>query len=499
MDIIAEIRRRHFVSGETISSIARSLNISRPTVRKHLHREAEPVYERQVQPEPRLGEFKAQLIEWLEADAKLPKHQRRTAQRLFEGLVNEGYQGAYDSIQRFVKHWKSDHRRSPSVKQAFIPLAFQPGEVCQFDWSQETVEIQGIVQTVKVAHFRLAYSRKMFVMAFPRETQEMVMEAHNQAFAFYGGVPKQMVYDNLKAVVDTVFVGKERKFNRRFMTLANHYLFEPVACTPAAGWEKGQIENQVGNVREWLFTPRAKFATLAALNAWLGQRCEELANRQHPTLPSQTIADCFAQEQALLRPVTQPFAGYIEQLAKVSKLCLIRWDRNAYSVPAEWVGKVVSVRVTAYQIRIVAEGQTIAEHARCFSYDQLICNPWHYLPVLEKKPGALRHGAPFQDWELPKAIQQVRNKLLRQSQGDRAFVDCLLLAREHGLDALETACELVLESGVVTGSLIQNAMRRLTEPDRPKELTASQHLQLKTEPQANPQRYDHLLGVRNVH
>jgi transposase len=177
MDIIAEIRRRHFVSGETISSIARSLNISRPTVRKHLHREVEPVYERQVQPEPRLGEFKAQLLEWLEVNARLPKHQRRTAQRLFEGLVNAGYQGAYDSIQRFVKHWKSNYPRSPSVKQAFIPLAFQPGEVCQFDWSQETVEIHGVVQTVKVAHFRLAYSRKIFVMAFPRETQEIVMEA----------------------------------------------------------------------------------------------------------------------------------------------------------------------------------------------------------------------------------------------------------------------------------------------------------------------------------
>ncbi len=499
MDIIAEIRRRHFVSGEAISSIARSLKISRPTVRKHLHSETEPVYSRQTYSEPKLGEFKARLIDWLEADAKLPKNQRRTAQRLFEGLINEGYQGAYDSIQRFVKQWKLDHSRSPSVKQAFIPLVFQPGEVCQFDWSQETVEINGVVQTVKVAHFRLAYSRKMFVAAFFRETQEMVMDAHNQAFAFYGGAPKQMVYDNLKAVVDTVFAGKERKFNRRFMVLANHYLFEPVACTPAAGWEKGQIENQVGNVREWLFTPRAKFSTLAELNAWLAQRCEELANRKHPTLPLQTIADCFTQEQPLLRPVTQPFAGYLEQLTKVSKLCLVRWDRNAYSVPAEWVGKVVSVRVTAHQIRIVADGQTIAEHSRCFSYDQLICNPWHYLSILEKKPGALRHGAPFQDWALPTAIQQVRNKLLQQHQGDRAFVDCLLLAREHGMEALEIACELTLKSGLITASIIQNEMRRLTEPNRPKELSTSHLLQLKTEPQANTQRYDHLLGVSRVH
>ena len=432
-------------------------------------------------------------------NAQLPKNQRRTAQRLFEGLVEIGYQGAYDSIQRFVKQWKLDHRQTPSTRQAFVPLVFQPGEVCQFDWSQETAEINGVVQTIKVAQFRLAYSRKMFVIAYPRETQEMVMDAHNQAFAFYGGVPKQMVYDNLTTVVDAVFIGKERKFNRRFMALANHYLFEPVACTPAAGWEKGQIENQVGNIREWLFTPRAVFENFQELNAWLAKRCEALAHRKHPTLPTQTIADCFVKEQPLLRVVNQPFAGYIEHLSKVSKLCLVRWDRNRYSVPAEWVGQVVSIRVTADHIRIVADHQILAEHPRCFLYDQLICDPWHYLSVLEKKPGALRHGAPFQNWDLPASIQHVRKKLQQQSQGDRAFVDCLLLAREQGIEALETACELALETGVVNGSVIQNEIRRLTEPARIQQLQANQHLKLSTEPQANTQRYDHLLGVLNVH
>ena len=141
-------------------------------------------------------------------------------------------------------------------------------------------------------------------MAYPCETQEMVLDAHNKAFVFFGGVPLRMVYDNLKTVVDTVFVGKERKFNRRFLTLANHYLFEPVACTPAAGWEKGQVENQVGNVREWLFTPRARFADFNALNAWLEKRCEELAGRQHPSQKTRTIAECFNDEQLLLRPIT---------------------------------------------------------------------------------------------------------------------------------------------------------------------------------------------------
>ena len=249
MEVIAEIRRRHLVSGESISSIARDLKLSRPTVRKHLQTESEAVYLRSHQPAPKLGDFLSVLESWLATERHLPKAQRRTAQRLFEGLQAEGYRGAYDSVQRFVKQWKSAQTR-PTIKEAFVPLVFAPGDAFQFDWSQEHVEIGGIALTIKVAHFRLAYSRQMFVAAYPCETQEMVLDAHNRAFAFFGGVPNRLIYDNLKTVVDTILVGKDRHFNRRFMALANHYLFEPVACTPASGWEKGQIENQVGNVRE---------------------------------------------------------------------------------------------------------------------------------------------------------------------------------------------------------------------------------------------------------
>lgn len=216
MDIIAEIRRRHLVSGESISAIARSLNLSRPTVRKHLQTTSEPLYQRQIQPVPKLGDFQDMLESWLKTEQSLPKSQRRTAQRLFEGLQAEGYRGAYDSVQRFVKRWKAQSSR-PSSSQAFVPLRFAPGEVCQFDWSHEQVEIAGMPQTVKVAHFRLTYSRQMFVAAYPRETQEMVFDAHNRAFAFFGGVPLRMVYDNLKAVVQTILSGKARQFNLRFM------------------------------------------------------------------------------------------------------------------------------------------------------------------------------------------------------------------------------------------------------------------------------------------
>lgn len=498
MEFIAEIRRRHWVGGESISSIARSLQLSRPTVRKALKALVEPVYQRQHQPTPKLGEFQPQLEQWLDIESRLPKRQRRTAQRLFEGLQAEGYRGSYGPVQRFVKGWKARQSSSPGVTQAFVPLAFPPGETCQFDWSHEELELGGVVQTIKLAHFRLTYSRQMFVVAYPRESQEMVFDAHIRAFGFFGGVPQRMVYDNLKTVVEAIFTGKERQFNRRFLALANHYLFEPVACTPESGWEKGQVENQVGNIREWLFTPRLRFADFAALNAWLATRCHELAGRRHPA-EARTVAECFAEERPLLRPVTAAFDGYVEHTLRVSSTCLVRVDRNRYSVPAAWAGKVISVRVTADALRMVADGQVVAGHIRRFGRDQLICDPWHYLPVLEKKPGALRHGAPFQDWELPAAIRIVRDRILKHPRGDHAFVELLLLAREVGLEVLEVACELTLETGVITGPVVMNAMRRLMAPARPQSLESPPVPALRLEPTADCGRYDSLRAVRHVH
>jgi transposase len=499
MDIIFEIRRRHLVQKQSISAIAREMGLSRPTVRKHIKTVEEPKYER-VQPiAPKLGEFEVQLTQWLEEESKLARPRRRTAHRLYEGLKEMGYGGAYDSVQRFVKQWKSENR-GPKLTEAFVPLEFVAGDACQFDWSHEQVELNGILQTIKVAHFRLSYSRQMFVVAYPRETQEMVLEAHSRAFAFFGGVPARLIYDNLKTVVDAIFVGKERKFNLRFLCLANHYLFDPVACTPASGWEKGQVENQVGNVREWLFTPLARFASFVDLNNWLMSRCQELAQRSHPTQSERTIAACFAQEQPLLRPVTATFDGYVEDMLRVSSTCLVRVDRNRYSVPASFAGQAVSVRRTADQVRVVAHGEVIAAHPRSFGRDQLICDPWHYLPVLEKKPGALRNGAPFVTWDLPASIQRVRDRILKQPKGDRAFVELLILAGQSGLEALAVACELTLEGGIVSAPIVMNELRRLIAPSLPASpIAVPNGIALKMEPLANCSRYDYLLGGNNVH
>ena len=186
-------------------------------------------------------------------------------------------------------------------------------------------------------------------------------------------------------------------------------------------------------------------------------------------------------------------------MMRVSSTCLIRVERNRYSVPADFAGKVVSVRLYADNVRIVAENTIVAEHTRRFGRDQLICDPWHYLPVLEKKPGSLRNGAPFVDWALPVPIVLVRDRVLKQPKGDRAFVELLLAARELGLDALQVACELTLDGGVITAAVVLNELRRLTAPARPEAVSLPAQPRLQVEPLADCSRYDTLRGDQYVH
>ena len=246
--------------------------------------------------------------------------------------------------------------------------ALRPAEAYQFDWSHEHVELGGIDQVVKVAHVRLCHSRAFFLVAYPRESQEMVFDAHARAFAFLGGVPRRGIYDNLKPAVDAIFVGRERRYNRRFLVMCNHYLIEPTACTPASGWEKGQVENQVGNVREWLFTPKVRCADLAELNAHLAARCLQLAReRDHP---EQTRAQDHRGLGGGARAAARD-AGALRRLCREVRLasprsCLVNFERNRYSVECRYVGQVATVRAYAERIVVICAGEVIGEHPRCF-------------------------------------------------------------------------------------------------------------------------------------
>jgi transposase len=212
-----------------------------------------------------MGPWSAELDRLLVANECKATRERLTLIRLFEELRGLGYVGGYDAVRRYARRWSQE--RGASTTSAYVPLSFAPGEAYQFDWSHEVVLLSGVTVIVKVAHVRLCHSRMMFVRAYPRETQEMVFDAHDRAFALFKGACRRGIYDNMKTAVETIFIGKGRLYNRRFLQMCSHYLVEPVACTPASGWEKGQVENQVGLIRERFFTPRLRLKTLDELNA----------------------------------------------------------------------------------------------------------------------------------------------------------------------------------------------------------------------------------------
>src|SRR3978361_500483 len=343
VETIARIRREHFIKGKTIKEIARDLKGSRNTVRKVLRSgETSFEYERVVQPRPKLGRWAAELDGLLAGNAAKSAREQLTLIRILEELRGGGYDGGYDAVRRYARRWSKE--RGATTAAAYVPLSFAPGEAYQFDWSHEVVLLNGTTVTVKVAHVRLCHSRMLFVRAYPRETQEMVFDAHDRAFSFFKGACIRGIYDNMKTAVETIFVGRERAYNRRFLQMCSHYLVDPVACNPASGWEKGQVENQVGLVRERFFTPRLRFKTYDEMNAWLTDKCIAHAKaHRHPELTEQTIWQVFEVERPKLVPYARRFDGFHAVPASVSKTCLVRFDNNKYSVTASAVRRPVEV------------------------------------------------------------------------------------------------------------------------------------------------------------
>jgi transposase len=490
VETIAKIRRAYLVQGKPIKAISRELRISRKVIRKVLRTGATQFeYERSVQPRPKIGPWQSELDRQLSENERKPARERLTLVRVFEELRGLGYAGGYDAVRRYAKTWRRE--RSATTAAAYVPLSFAPGEAYQFDWSHEIVVVGGVTTVVKVAHVRLCHSRMPFVRAYPRESQEMVFDAHDRAFAFFKGACSRGIYDNMKTAVEAIFVGKERAYNRRFLQMCGHHLVEPVACTPASGWEKGQVENQVGNLRERFFTPRLRVKDYDELNGLLLDRCLSHAKaHRHPEFRERTIFEVFEEERPLLVPYRGRFDGFHAVPASVSKTCLVRFDNNRYSVAAAAVGRPVEVRAYAERIEIRQDGRVVGEHRRSFGRDRTIYDPWHYVPVLARKPGALRNGAPFKDWVLPASIERVRRKLAGSHDGDRQMVDILTAVLSDGLPAVEAACAAALSEGVHSADIVLNILARRREPARPAVVMAPEALRLRHEPSADCSRYD---------
>lgn len=378
-----------------------------------------------------------------------------------------------------------------NTKDVFIPQHFTPADAYQFDWSFEQVSIGGVLTRINVAHFRLCHSRAFFIKAYPNQQMEMLVDAHNEAFKFFGGVCKRGIYDNMKTAVIAIGNGKERTFNEQFLGLMNHYLIDPVACTPASGWEKGQVERQVRTLRKRIFQPVLAFSSLEELNAYLLEQCHALMHLfKHPEDKAVSVYQALEQERKSLMSCCS-YTWYKTKHTHVNSLSVIAYQNHKYSVPCHLVGKQVVVQIFAKEIRIVYENKCVATHLRSFAKNNSTYNPWHYLKALERKPGALRNGEPFLNWKLPDAIKELERHLLQKPKGDKAMVKLLSLVAEYGEEVGTTAASIALEQKVPTVEAVQNIISRLLEPTIP-ELKV-RDIPLHIPPQSNCERYNSLL------
>lgn len=461
MSTVAEIRRLYYIKGQGIRAIARGLLISRNTVKRALKEECiAPIYKpRQSINRPSIGGYEEKLASWLEADRLEPKRRQRTAKKLHKALQEQGYQGSYEAVAYYIRQWRRKEGKG-LLSEVFVPLQFGPGLVFQFDWSEEEIELCGELVRIKAAHIRLCHSRYFLVIAYPNEQLEMVLDAHDKAFAHFGGTCQQGVYDNMRTAVNEILVGKEREYNARFLQMASHHLFKPVACTPAAGWEKGQVENQVGTSRKNFFTPLRRVNSLEELNAQLQQDCIDWAKTTaHPELKDKTVWEIYQAEREQLIPYRHAFDAYKVQAGVVNRCCLVQVETNQYSVDCRYVRQPITVHVYAHEIVIFWQNQEIGRHQRCFERHQRIFNPWHYVAVLDRKPGALRHGAPFQNWDLPAPLATMRQALNAYPDGDKHFVALLLLVQEHGLAVVTQACQQVINQNSCSVELVKQALK----------------------------------------
>ena len=505
MALLSVIRRWHFREGMAIREIERRTGLSRNTIRKYLRSgSVEPRFKVSDRPS-KLDPFCEKLSGWLRIEAGQSRKQRRTARQMHADLVVLGYAGSYGRVAAFVRAWKFERQRDAqtSGRGAFVPLLFAPGEAFQFDWSEDWALLGGKQTRLQVAHTKLSHSRAFTVRAYLLQTHEMLFDALSQAFRVLGGVPQRGIFDNMKTAVDRIGTGKARQVNARFAAMASHYLFEPAFCTPASGWEKGQVEKNVQDARRRLWQPMPSFPDLGALNAWLEEQCiAHWGQIVHGVLPG-TVADVQGEEVASLMPPGRPFDGFVEHTKRVSPTCLVTLERNRYSVPASFANRPVSVRVYPERIVIAAEGRILCEHdriiARSHHLPGRIIYDWrHYLAVIQRKPGALRNGAPFA--EMPDAFRQLQGHLLKHPGGDREMVEILALVLQHDEQAVLCAVELALEAGVATKTHVLNILHRLTDgtasPASP--IDAPQALRLHQEPIADVGRYDNLRGVRHA-
>jgi transposase len=435
--------RLEVLRGETSKrAILRRENIHWETLKKILKYPEPPGYRsKKPRQKPKLGAFLERIAQIIEDDKAVSKKQRHTSKRIYERLKAEGYQGGCTQVKEAVREIKRVNR------EVFMPLVHRPGEA-QVDFGFAVAKVAGVLRKIAFFVMVLPHSDAFFVMAFERECTETYWEGHERAFEFFGGVPNRISYDNSKVLVSQVLGGCERKFTDGFLKLQSHYLFREHFCRVRRANEKGVVEGVVKYTRLNFLVPVPQVRDLEELNRNLAEACREDLKRRLRG-KSVTKAQLLTEDKEAFLP--RPAGGF-DACRKVptraNSLSLARFDRNDYSVPVAYAHHEILVKGYVDRVLLVHKQCVVAEHRRSWGKEGVFFNYLHYLPLLERKPGALDHARPMTDLNLPDCFNVLRRRLeneqRKQGDGTREFIRVLRLLEDYSMSKLEGAVEKAL-------------------------------------------------------
>lgn len=446
MDIYLRVRRACHVEGMSQRGAARLFGVSRETVKKMLRHSEPPGYQRSEPPKrPKLDPFTGIIDRILEDDRTVHRKQRHTAKRIFERLRDEhGFAGKQTIVKDYVRE------RRNRLREMFVPLAHPPGDA-QADFGEADAMIAGVKHRAHYFVMSLPHSDACFVAAYPAATTEAWLDGHNRAFAFFGGVPPSILYDNDKCLVARILPDGTRQRTKAFSGLQSHYLFEDRYGRPGKGNDKGNVEGVVGFARRNFMTPPPRFESWEAFNAELEEQCHK---RQGDILRGhrESIGERLKldQEALMVLPPT-PYDACDKRSSRVNSLSLVRYRNNDYSVPVVYGHREVWIRGYVHEVVIGCGAEIIASHRRSYGREDMVFNPIHYLRLLEHKVGALDQAAPLVGWQLPDAFATLRRLLEARmgKSGKREFVQVLLLLETFHLDELHGAVRHALRLGAI--------------------------------------------------
>jgi len=484
VELYAQVRRSVFVEGLSEREAARRFGLARETVRKMLRYAAPPGYRRSKPVRrPKLEAFTGIIDQILLDDQQQPKQQRHTAKRISDRLRDEyAFTGGYTIVKDYVREKKL------GGQEMFVPLAHPPGDA-QADFGEAVVVIAGVQRKAHFLVVDLPHSDDAFVKAFPAETTEAFCEGHNAAFQYFGGVPRNIVYDNTKIAVAKILGNGERKRTRVFSELQSHYLFADRFGRPGKGNDKGKVEGLVGYARRNFMVPIPKFASWDAFNEHLEAKYR--ANRERRLRRhTETIGERFERDRKALLPLPPTaYDACDKRPTRVTSLSLVRYATNDYSVPTRYGHRQVLLKAYVDEVVICCGSEEIARHQRSYEREELVFDPLHYLALLERKTNALDQAAPLVGWELPPEFAKLRRLLESRldKAGKREYVQVLRLLADFPLDHVATAVRQVCLLGTIGFDAVKHLLLCAIEQRPPKlDLTKYPHLPTAQVEQTDP-------------